>query len=121
MSFASSCRLFYSKNAFLIAASTLAVILSASSSTAAQGLIKGKVAADIPDQRKALTGVVVSVTGERLSGKKLQSISDDEGRYSFPGLIAGDYNLSVELSGFKKYEQKISVQIDATREHDILL
>jgi hypothetical protein len=121
MSFASSCRRFYSKNAFLIAAFAFAVILSASSTAVGQGIIKGKVVADIPDQRKALTGVVVSATGERLSGKKLQSISDDEGRYSFPGLIAGDYTLSVELSGFKKYEQKISVQIDATIEQDLML
>jgi len=120
MSFASSPRLSNSKNVFL-AAFAFAVILGASSSAAAQGIIKGKVVADIPDQRKALTGVVVSVTGERLSGKTVQSISDNEGRYSFPGLVAGDYQLSVELSGFKKYEQKISLQIDATIEHDIML
>ena len=120
MSFASSPQLFNSKNVFL-AAFAFAVILGASSSAAAQGIIKGKVVADIPDQRKALTGVAVSVTGERLSGKTLQSISDNEGRYSFPGLVAGDYQLSVELSGFKKYEQKISLQIDATIEHDIML
>lgn len=121
MSFASSRRFLHSKNGFLIAAFAFAVILSASSSAVAQGIIKGKVVADIPDQRKALAGVVVSVTGERLGGKKLQSISDDEGRYSFPGLVAGDYQVSVELSGFKKYEQKISVQIDATIEQDLML
>jgi hypothetical protein len=120
MSFASYPHLSKSKNVFLTAFA-FALILSASSSAAAQGIIKGKVVADIPDQRKALAGVVVSVSGERLSGRTLQSISDDEGRYSFPGLVAGDYQLSVELSGFKKYEQKISLQIDATIEHDIML
>src|SRR5262245_42554138 len=97
-------------------------ILSSLSTAAAQGgSITGKVVADIPDQRKALPGVVVSLSGERLGGKKLQSISNEEGRYEFPGLIAGDYQLSVELNGFKKYEQKISVQIDATVEQDLLL
>ena len=105
----------------LTTAFLIAFVLCASSVVAAQGSIKGKVVADIPDQRKALTGVVVSLTGERLSGKKLQSISDDEGRYTFTGLIAGDYQVSVELTGFKKYEQKISVQIDATIEQDIML
>jgi hypothetical protein len=100
----------------------LAFIVCASSMAAAQGgSITGKVVADIPSQRKAIAGVVVSVTGDRLTGKKLQSISDEEGRYDFPGLIAGDYQLSVELTGFQKYEQKISVQIDATVEQDILL
>ncbi|HEU5239035.1 MAG TPA: TonB-dependent receptor, partial [Pyrinomonadaceae bacterium] len=101
--------------------SVIGFIFITSSIVAAQGgSIKGKVVADIPDQRKALAGVVASLTGERL-GKKLQSISDEEGRYDFPGLIAGEYLVSVELTGFKKYEQKISVQIDATVEQDLLL
>jgi outer membrane receptor protein involved in Fe transport len=98
------------------------IIFNASTSVAAQGgSIKGKIIADIPGQRKALSGVVVSLSGDRLAGKRTQSISDEEGGYDFPGLIAGDYQLSVELTGFQKYEQKISVQIDATVEQDILL
>src|ERR1700740_1535024 len=121
MRLASSCRLSHPWKIFLFAAFALLFVLSTSSSAAAQGSIKGKVVADIPDQRKALAGVVVSLTGERLSGKKLQSISDDEGRYSFSGLIAGDYQLSVELKGFQKYELKISVQIDATIEQNLML
>ena len=99
----------------------MAFLLTASASAAAQGTIRGRVVADIPDQRKALSGVVVSLTGERLSGKKLQSVSDDEGRYGFPNLIAGEYQVSVELSGFKQYDLKISVQIDATIEQDLML
>src|SRR5689334_22715514 len=85
------------------------------------GRINGKVVADIPDQRKALPGVVVTLSSERLGDKKLQSVSDMEGQYDFPGLIAGDYILTVEFSGFKKYEKQLSVQIDATVPHDILL
>src|SRR6185369_9078594 len=74
------------------------------------GSIRGKVVADIPDHRKALPGVVVTLSGERLGEKKLQSISDMEGQYDFPGLIAGDYTIVVEYSGFKKYEKTLSVQ-----------
>ena len=85
------------------------------------GRITGKVVADIPDQRKALPGVVVNLSGDRLSDKRLQSVSDMEGQYDFPGLIAGEYILTVEFSGFKKYEKTLSVQIDATVEHDVLL
>ena len=121
MRFVISRQLSYPKNLLLVMAFAAAFIVSASSSAGAQGSIKGKVVADIPDQRKALAGVAVSLTGERLSGKKLQSVSDDEGRYGFPGLIAGDYSVSVELKGFQKYELKISVQIDATIEQDIML
>jgi hypothetical protein len=85
------------------------------------GSIRGKVVADIPDQRKPLSGVTVTLSSERLGDKKIQSISDLEGQYDFPGLVAGDYIVTVEFSGFKKYEKKLSVQIEATVEHDILL
>lgn len=85
------------------------------------GSIRGKVVADIPDQRKPLAGVVVNLSSERLRDNKLHTITDSEGEFDFGSLIAGDYVVSVEFSGFKKYEQKLSVQIDATVEHNILL
>lgn len=98
------------------------VILFASAVAFAQsGSIKGKVVADIPDQKRILPGVTVSLSGERLGEKKLQTVSDNEGVYSFPGLIAGDYVVTVEFEGFKKYEKTLSIQIEATVEHDILL
>jgi len=40
------------------------------------GRILGKVVADIPDQRKALPGVVVTLSNDRLGDKKIQSVSD---------------------------------------------
>jgi hypothetical protein len=85
------------------------------------GSVRGRVVADIPDQRRVLPGVVVKLGGERLGDKKLDAISDQEGQFVFPGLIAGDYVVSVGYAGFRKYEQRLSVQIDATVEHDILL
>lgn len=105
------------------------MILSASRSeplaiethTAQNGGIKGQVVADITDKRRPLPGVVVNLSGERLIDKNLQTVSDEEGRYNFAGLTAGDYSVSVELQGFKKYEQKIIVQFEATLELNILL
>src|ERR1051325_635585 len=85
------------------------------------GSIRGKVVADIPDQRKPLSGVTVTLSSERPGDKKIQTTTDVEGEYDFSGLIAGDYILTVEFSGFKKYEKKLSVQLEATVEHDVLL
>ena len=85
------------------------------------GSIRGKVVADIPDQRRILPGVVVTLSGDRLGDRKLQSITDLEGQFDFQGLLAGDYVVTVEVSGFKKYEQRLSIQIDATVEKDLLL
>ena len=101
----------------------LVVLLAYATPTTAKaqgGSIKGKVVADIPDQRKAIAGVVVELNGGPLAIKATE-VSDQEGQYVFTGLIAGDYVVSVEFQGFKKYEQKISVQIDATVEQNILL
>lgn len=82
------------------------------------GSIKGKVVADLPDARKTLAGVVVKLAS---SGRSQQVVSDEEGLYSFTGLLAGDYEITVELQGFKSYSQKISVQIEATVEQNLLL
>ena len=95
--------------------------LSFAAPIAQGGSIRGKVVANIPDQRKTLPGVVVILSGERLGDRKVQSISDTEGQFDFPALLAGEYVVMVEFAGFKRYEQRLSVQIDATVEHDILL
>jgi outer membrane receptor protein involved in Fe transport len=85
------------------------------------GSIKGKVVANTPDRRKLLPGVLVQLRGDALGDKTLQTVSDEEGLYDFTGLIAGDYVVSVELKGFQNYEQKVSVQIEATFELNVLL
>jgi hypothetical protein len=85
------------------------------------GSIKGKVVADIPDQRRVLAGVTVNLNSELLRDKKLQTITDADGEFEFTGLVAGDYTVTVEFTGFKKFEQKLSLQIEATIEQNILL
>ena len=89
--------------------------------TMQSGSIKGKVVANTPDRRKLLPGVVVQLSGGALADKTLQAVSDEEGVYYFTGLVAGDYLVTVELQGFQKYEQKVSVQIEATLELNVLL
>ena len=110
---------------FVLTMSRGSVLASAPSGACTQGgSIKGKVVADIPDRRKAIDGVVVKLAGDPGANKQFQPlsvVSENDGEYSFAGLIAGDYVLSVEFQGFKKYEQKITVQIDATVEQNILL
>jgi hypothetical protein len=85
------------------------------------GSIRGKVVADIPDQRKPLSGVTVTLSSDFVGDKRIQTTTDLEGQYEFSSLVASDYIVTVEFSGFKKYEKKLSVQIEATVEHDILL
>ncbi|HET9220844.1 MAG TPA: carboxypeptidase-like regulatory domain-containing protein, partial [Terriglobia bacterium] len=73
-----------------------------------QGTIRG----DVRDPSGALvpgaTATVVSVaTGERRT-----QITDDVGIFFFPNLLVGDYTITVELPGFKKYTRE-NVQVSA--------
>ncbi len=106
---------------FMILCAAGSGTLARESDVPQNGGIKGQVVADIPEKRRPLPGVVVNLSGDRLGDKQLQAVSDEEGRYNFIGLTAGDYAVSVELRGFKRYEQKTVVQIEATVDLNILL
>src|SRR5829696_3337278 len=94
---------------------------TAYSRTVQAGVIKGKVVAETPGQRKPLAGVVVRLSGAPPANKKIEAVSDEEGGYILTGLVAGDYVISVELQGFQRYEKRVGVQIEATVELNILL
>jgi hypothetical protein len=98
------------------------LVAGARPSHAAQGgSIKGRVAAQMPGKREPVAGAAVQLSGELLPDKKIQTVTDVDGTYDFRGLTAGDYVITVELQGFNKHEQKVSVQIEATLELDIVL
>src|SRR3954464_1759302 len=64
-----------------------------------------------------------TVTTTNTGTKAVQTtVSDDRGQYLFGGLFPGTYDLRVELSGFKTYEQKgISLSPNDTRGIDVRL
>src|SRR5215218_4542513 len=64
-----------------------------------------------------------TVTATNVGNKGVQStVSDDRGQYLFAGLFPGAYDLKVELSGFKTYEQKgISLSPNDNRGIDVRL
>jgi hypothetical protein len=85
------------------------------------GRVRGTIVAVSGDRRERLPGVVVVLSGSVLGDKKLETISDDQGDYSFNRLAAGDYRLTVIHTGFEKFEQRVIVSIDATIDLDVLL
>lgn len=95
--------------------------LSVDAATPQSGRIKGKVVAVTADKREALSGVVVSLSGQLLQGRTQQVVSDENGEYAFNALVAGDYTVTVELQGFAKYEQKVMVPIEASVDLNIML
>ena len=56
------------------------------------------------------------------TGSQYQTVTTPTGNYSLGQLPAGAYDLSVELTGFKKYEQQgIAVQVAQTERIDVVL
>ena len=53
----------------------------------------------------AVVGAKVVVT-EIHTGTKIQTVSDDKGQYTAPFLLPGDYNVSVQMAGFREFVRK---------------
>ena len=85
------------------------------------GRVRGTIVAVAGDRRERVPGAVAVLTGPVLGDKKLESISDEQGDYSFNRLAAGDYKLTVNHPGFEKFEQRVSLSIDATVDLNVLL
>jgi hypothetical protein len=85
------------------------------------GRIRGVTLAVTGDRRERLPRVVLVLTGVALGDNKLEIVSDDQGEYSFNRLAAGDYTLTAAHSGFDKFEQKVTLAIDATVDLDVSL
>jgi hypothetical protein len=95
----------------LFSAALLSILMSASASaqsTAANGTIEGAVT---DSTGGALPGVTVTVFHNE-TGTERSTLTNDKGLYRAPLLPLGTYRVTVELQGFKKFEQsgvKLSV------------
>lgn len=105
----------------LVAAASCALLLTsttawgqASTTATVRGTIQDPSGGVIP-------GASVTVTNVGTKGIQT-TVSDDRGQYLFAGLFPGTYDLKVELSGFKTYEQKaIALSPNDNRGIDIRL
>jgi hypothetical protein len=80
--------------------------LLASTTVFGQGSTTATVRGTVADPSGAvLPGATVTATN---TGNKavLSTVTDDRGQYIFAALFSGTYDIKVELSGFKTYEQK---------------
>jgi hypothetical protein len=73
---------------------------------------RGTLSGNIQDQSGAVVpGVAVTINSTQ-TGEEFTAISDTQGGYKFPSIPLGTYNLTIQLTGFKKFEmQGIVVQV----------
>src|SRR5213595_449142 len=104
-----------------IAAVALGSLLLASVSTFAQqgtGELRGKV---VDAQNAVLPGVTVVAKNEA-SGQYREIVSGPDGSFFMSALTPGTYEISAQLSGFKKYQRgAVRVEVGKTQSIDVQL
>src|SRR3982751_3780641 len=84
------------------AALVLAICFSLPSGAAAQNISSSSIDGVVSDDTGgALPGVTVTITSPALQVPQLVQTTDGQGKYRFPDLPRGEYQLRFELEGFK--------------------
>src|SRR5215470_9058593 len=100
----------------------LVVFLTFASAGNAQN-VNGQVSGRVTDPQNAVIGgATVRLTND-LTQQVREFVTDETGAFVFLSLVPGDYSLSVELPGFKTYQQK-DIHVSAQERlnlHDIRL
>src|SRR5262245_37990700 len=98
----------------------VALMLAAGAVQAQQGAseIRGRV---IDDQGGALPGATIVLTNQE-TGMYRRAVSGTDGNYFLTGLTPGTYEITAELTGFKKYSRRnILLEIGKTASLDLKL
>ena len=83
------------------------------------GAIAGKVT---DGQGEPLPGATITLSGIDNTAPTRVTVSDAEGRYRFPGLEPGQYEIRVQLEGFTTFDDRnVRVTIDNTTIVDAVL
>jgi hypothetical protein len=105
---------------YALAISFILLIATATAATAQQGTaeIRGRVS---DSSGAAVPGVTVVVRNQA-SGVFRQGVSTADGTYFLAGVVPGQYEITAELSGFRKYSHKdVRLEVGKTSSVDIRL
>jgi Carboxypeptidase regulatory-like domain/TonB-dependent Receptor Plug Domain len=95
-----------SRRAAVALSTAVCALLLTSTTALGQGSTTATIRGTVQDPSGGvLPGATVTATNTGTKGVQT-AVSDDRGQYLFAGLFPGTYDLKVELSGFKTYEQK---------------
>src|SRR5947208_13995757 len=77
-----------------------------------RGQIEGRV---VSDDGTPLPGVTATLRGKPLQQGSIVETTDKDGRYRFPNLIPGSYQVSLEMSGFAGQTSTVDVRVGKTK------
>src|ERR1051325_1830606 len=71
-------------------------------------------------QQKVLAGSAVQLASSS-TGAARQAVTNDQGAFQITGLLPGDYNLTVQASGFATINQKLTLEVGQSMNLDLSL
>jgi hypothetical protein len=93
-------------------ACALALLLVSATPAVAQ-FDRGTISGTIKDEQGGvMPGVTVTAVNQQTQ-RSQNTVSDGSGFYTFPNLLPGQYDIAVELQGFKK-ASRTNITLDAT-------
>jgi outer membrane receptor protein involved in Fe transport len=99
----------------------VAVSFLGGASAFAQRTTGGIVGIVSDESRAVLPGATVTVSGEKVMGAP-EAVTDGQGKYRFPSLAPGLYELNVRLTGFSPARRtELRVQVGTTTEENVTL
>src|SRR3954464_1091582 len=88
----------------IILTTVVVCLLAAPSHVAAQSF-QGGLRGTVRDPQGVIPGATVSLINQD-NGVARETISNDVGEYSFPGVVPGLYTVRASVQGFKTFEKK---------------
>src|SRR5689334_682568 len=61
-------------------------------------------------QQHAIPGATVELTSKSTQSAR-RVVSSEQGTFQFPGLLPGDYSLTVQATGFAPFTQTLSLEV----------
>ena len=92
------------------------LVLLPGAAIAQQNVTSGAVSGRIEDSRGAVVGGATVTATNPETNQRLTTTSDAEGRYRFPYLRTGDYDLTFEASGFAAVTKRLTVLVGQSLE-----
>ena len=83
----------------------VAVVFAVSHGTAFAQYNTAEIAGIVRDEQGGAVSGATIVAVHVASGLKMQRVSDDAGRFFFPGLPVGEFDVTVEVLGFRRFRQ----------------
>jgi hypothetical protein len=108
------------RSLFTLLALTLAILVPFSSSAQ---VITGTIIGTVKDESGGvLPGATVTISSPALPAGPSTQVVNEKGQFRFPNLSPGEYALSVDMSGFGKYnEEGLRVVVGGTTERNIAM